>query len=240
MTLPSDRPVALVTGANRGIGKEIARGLARAGMTVLLGSRDPERGVLAARELAADGVVFVQLVDVTDPASVTSTAQAITRRFGRLDVLVNNAGIAQRGIGAPSAFTAEHLRVVYETNVFGVVTMMHTLLPLLRLAPAARVVNVSSTRGSLTEPSAFGGQPNLAYSTSKTALNALTVHYARELADTPIKVNAASPGHVATDFNDHTGTRTPEQGAAVVVRLATLPADGPTGGFFNDDRAESW
>ena len=231
--------IALVTGANKGIGKAIARGLAQKGMTVLLGARNPERGMQAAQELSADGaVVFLQL-DVTDEASINAAAQEIASRYGKLDVLVNNAG-TNVGRQQPGEVIAAFMREVYETNVFGVVAVTHAMLPLLLQAPAGRIVNISSLRGSLSSPDAFVGQPSLPYSSSKTALNALTVHYARGLADTPIKVNAAAPGFVATDFNHFAGERTPEQGAAIALTLATLDEHGPTGGFFDDRGPLPW
>lgn len=231
--------VALVTGANKGIGKAIARGLAQKGMTVLLGARNPERGMQAARELSADGTVLFLQLDVTNEASINAAAKEIARYYGKLDVLVNNAG-TNVGRQQPSEVTAASMREVYETNVFGVVAVTHAMLPLLRQSPAGRIVNISSLRGSLSSPGAFVGQPSLPYSSSKTALNALTVHYARDLADTPIKVNAAAPGFVATDFNHFTGERTPEQGAVIALTLATLDEHGPTGGFFDDKGPLPW
>ena len=230
---------ALVTGANKGIGKEIARGLLRRGMTVLLGARDPGRGRAAAAELALDGEVVFLPLDVTDEWSIGVAAATIEDRLGRLDVLVNNAGIASPR-DLPSEVTAEAMRQVYETNVFGIVAVTHAMLPLLKRSRAGRIVNVSSLHGSLGDPGAFVGQPSMPYSTSKTALNALTVHYARELEPLGIKVNAAAPGHFATDFNGHRGTRTPAEGAAIAIRLATLDQDGPTGGFFDDDGPIAW
>ncbi len=231
--------IALVTGANKGIGKAIARGLAQRGMTVLLGARHPERGMQAAQELSADGMVLFLHLDVTDEASVHAAAQEIARRYGKLDVLINNAGI-NVGSQQPSEVTAASMRQVYEINVFGVVTVTHAMLPLLRQSLAGRIVNISSIRGSLSSPDAFVGQPTLPYSSSKTALNALTVHYARALVDTPIKVNAAAPGFVATDINHFTGERTPEQGAAIALTLATLDEHGPTGGFFDEKEQLPW
>lgn len=231
--------VALVTGANKGIGKEIARGLARLGMQVLIGARDEARGTAAAAELASDGRVSSLLLDVTDEASIAHAASEIKTRWGRLDILVNNAGAPAPRL-PPSEVDAAAMRTVYETNVFGVVAVMHALLPLLKESPAARIVNISSLRGSLSDEGAFVGQPSMPYSTSKTALNALTVHYARELAASGIKVNAAAPGHVATDFNNFGGTRTPAEGAAIAIKLATLDADGPTGGLFDDTRRIPW
>jgi NAD(P)-dependent dehydrogenase (short-subunit alcohol dehydrogenase family) len=243
MTTTISKKVALVTGANKGIGKAIARGLAREDFIVYLGARDPERGRAAAAELTADGTVhFVQL-DVTYPASVTAAKHTIDSEAGRLDVLVNNAGISSAPgsrFRTPIEETAENMRVVYETNVFAVVTVTNAFIPLLLRSKAGRIVNVTSKRGSIGEEGAWVGRPYMAYSTSKTALNALTVHYARSLADTPIKVNGAAPGHVATDFNGFRGPRTPEQGAVVAIRLAQLDSDGPTGLVFEDDSQLAW
>jgi NAD(P)-dependent dehydrogenase (short-subunit alcohol dehydrogenase family) len=238
-TVETHNRVALVTGANRGIGKEIARGLLRRGMTVLLGARDPARGRAAAAELAIDGEAIFLPLDVTDEWSIGVAAAAIEDHHGRLDVLVNNAGVAATR-DLPSEVTAEAMRLVYETNVFGIVAVIHAMLPLLKRSAAGRIVNVSSLRGSLGDPGAFAGGPSIAYSTSKTALNALTVHYARELAPLGIKVNAAAPGHRATDFNGRSGTRTPAEGATIAIRLATLEQDGPTGGFFDENGPIAW
>jgi NAD(P)-dependent dehydrogenase (short-subunit alcohol dehydrogenase family) len=144
------------------------------------------------------------------------------------------------GYHKPSEETADEVRHVYETNVFAVVTVTNAFLPWLLKAHAGRIVNVTSKRGSIGEEGAWVGGPSMAYSSSKTALNAITVHYARELAGGPVKVNGAAPGHVATDFNGFRGTRTPEQGAAIAIRLATLGEDGPMGGVFDDDGALKW
>jgi NAD(P)-dependent dehydrogenase (short-subunit alcohol dehydrogenase family) len=231
--------IALVTGANKGIGKEIARGLAQRGFTVLLGARDAERGLTAAAGLAADGHVFFQQIDVTDAESVAAAAKHVDDRYGRLDVLINNAGISG-GRSTPSEDTAERMRQVFETNVFGVVTAIHAFLPLLRKSAAGRIVNVSSLLGSLTDQGTLQNRPSMPYASSKTALNAITIHYAHELADTNIKVNAASPGYVATDLNHFSGFMTPAQGAEIEIELAMLDADGPTGGFFNADGPMAW
>ncbi|HTX49633.1 MAG TPA: SDR family oxidoreductase [Caulobacteraceae bacterium] len=231
--------VALVTGANKGIGKAIVAGLLHDGFVVYLGSRNATNGQEAAADLASHGDVRPLQLDVTSDADVTAAAALIERECGHLDALVNNAG-ANVGYQKPTEETPDNLRYVYETNVFAVVRVTNAFLPLLKKAPAGRIVNVTSKRGSIGEPGAWVGQPSMTYSSSKTALNALTVHYARELQDTPIKVNGAAPGHVATEFNGFRGTRTPEQGAAVAVRLATLPADGPTGAVFEDDQQLQW
>jgi NAD(P)-dependent dehydrogenase (short-subunit alcohol dehydrogenase family) len=226
---------ALITGANKGIGLETARLLGARGMTVLAGARDAARGRQAEQELRAGGADarFVQL-DVTDEASAGQAAKWIESEFGVLDILINNAGIARGdGDGRPSQTTLATLREVYETNVFGVVAVTNAMLPLLLRAAAGRIVNVSSEVGSIasmTDPDGpMAGMASIPYPSSKTALNMVTAMYAKELRDTPIKVNAANPGYCATDLNGHNGFRTPEQGAQVCVHLATLPADGPSG-----------
>jgi NAD(P)-dependent dehydrogenase (short-subunit alcohol dehydrogenase family) len=239
--------VVLVTGANKGLGKEAAGQLARRGLTVLLASRDPGRGAEAAGELAAGGAVVspVQL-DVTDPASVRAAANRIGSEYGRLDVLVNNAG-ATADVAAMET-TAADMRPVFEVNVFGTAETIRAMLPLLRQSPMARIVNVSSTTASLTMTGSghdFGGNASrrLVYSTSKTAMNMLTVQYARAFAADPglahIKINSATPGHTATGMSGHHG-RSVADGARIIVDLATLPADGPTGGFFNDQGPVPW
>ncbi|MFJ9713924.1 SDR family oxidoreductase [Streptomyces sp. NPDC101234] len=234
--------IALITGANKGIGYETARLLGERGMTVLVGARNEELGRKAASALREGGADarFLQ-IDVTDDASVQRAADHVDAAYGRLDVLVNNAGIVgdvEGARGGPSAATRAALRQVFEANVFGVVAVTNAFLPLLRSAEAARIVNVSSEVGSLT----FMSDPEhplhqlatIPYPASKTALNMVTVMYAKELGDTPIKVNAANPSHCATDLTHHTGSRTPEQGALVSVALATLSADGPSGRFWGD------
>ncbi len=225
--------IALITGANKGIGLETARQLGARGVTVLAGARDEARGLRAEqalREAGADAR-FVRL-DVTDPKSAREAADWVDREYGRLDILVNNAGIA-RG-GPPSQTDLDQMREVYETNVFGVIRVTNAMLPLLRRVPAARIVNVSSEVGSITSmtdpASPLAQMPaGLAYPSSKSALNMITAMYARELRDTPIKVNAANPGYTATDLNRHSGFRSVAEGAEASVHLATLDADGPSG-----------
>ncbi|WP_327141101.1 SDR family oxidoreductase [Nocardia sp. NBC_01327] len=227
---------ALITGANKGIGYETARQLAARGITVLVAARDKDLGQGAADTLKAEGAQahFVQL-DVTDEDSIARAAAWIDAEFGSLDILINNAGIGGfvDGDNKPSSTTLATLRKVYETNVFGVVAVTNAVLPLLRRAPAARIVNVSSEVGSIalmTDPeSPMWPMAAIPYPSSKTALNMITAMYAKELWDTPIKVNAANPGYTATDLNGNTGFRTPTQGAEPSVYLATLPADGPSG-----------
>lgn len=237
----TDTKIALVTGANKGIGYQIAAQLAGLGMTVLLAARDRVRREEAAARLGVHPIAL----DVTDPATIAAAAAEVERRFGRLDVLVNNAAITGPWEQAPSTVDLDVVRAVFETNVFGVMAVTNALLPLLAKSPAARVVNVSSGVGSvtlLTDPA--HGLTDLpaaaAYPTSKAALNAVTAQYARELAPRGILVNAVDPGYCATDLNGHRGHRTPAQGAAVAVRLAALGPDGPTGGFHGEDGPLPW
>ncbi|GAB3359889.1 SDR family NAD(P)-dependent oxidoreductase [Micromonospora halotolerans] len=248
------RQVALITGANKGIGRATAEQLAALGMTVLIGARNARHGDEAAAAVrAAGGEAHAITLDVTDPATVLAAARQVEERFGHLDALVNNAGVSGAGNVAPldvrgqipSVADLNIVRAVFETNVFGVITVTNGMLPLLRRSPAPRIVNLSSDAASLTITSdpdgPFAGLPPVAgYTPSKTALNALTLQYANELRKDGILVNAAAPGFCATDINQHTGHRTAAQGAAVVVRLATLGADGPTGGFFSEDGPIPW
>ncbi|GAB3816416.1 SDR family oxidoreductase [Micromonospora zhanjiangensis] len=241
----TEKIIALVTGANRGIGQEIARGLAVAGATVLVGARSTEAGRQAAEKLTADGLDATAVeVDVTDAESVARAARWVEDEFGRLDALVNNAGVLLERGQWPSQVPMEVLDRTYQVNVFGVIRMIDAMLPLLRRSAAGRIVNLSSGLGSfaLTADSdhQFAKNPLLAYNSSKSALNAVTVSYANELRNTPIKVNSADPGYCATEMNGYGGTRTPAQGAIAAVRLATLPADGPTGGFFDEDGPHPW
>ncbi len=233
--------VALVTGANKGIGFATAQGLGKAGFVVALGARDDTRRAEAVERLRGDGIeAFGVALDVTSDASVAAAAEAIAERTGRLDVLVNNAGISGRTDGDaqdPTALDLDVVRTVLETNVLGVVRVTNAVLPLLRRADRPRIVNMSSNMGSLALRT---GPIMAAYAPSKAMLNAITVQYARRLADTPVIVNAGCPGYVATDFTGFAGARTPEQGAAIAIRLATLPDDGPRGGFFDDAGAVAW
>ncbi|SDM77247.1 SDR family oxidoreductase [Actinacidiphila guanduensis] len=233
--------IALVTGANKGIGRAIAQGLAAIGFTVAVGARDEARREKAVEQLRAEGAdVFGVALDVTSDDSVAAAAASIGKRAGRLDVLVNNAGISGRtdaGTQDPTTLDLDVLRTVLETNVFGVVRVTNAMLPLLGRADSPRIVNMSSNMGSLALRT---GPVMAAYAPSKSMLNSLTVQYARRLADTKIIVNAACPGYVATDFTGFAGSRTPEQGAAIALRLATLPDDGPRGGFFDDEGAIAW
>ncbi|HEY2481715.1 MAG TPA: SDR family oxidoreductase [Caulobacteraceae bacterium] len=240
-----DKPVALVTGANQGIGLQIAKDLAAENFTVLVGSRDLPRGEAAAKTI--DGDARALQLDVTDQASITAAAARIRGELGRLDVLVNNAAISNTGLKPgmtieeyahstrPSVVSLDEVRTVWETNVFGVLAVYQAMLPLLREAPAARIVNVSSGVGSLTrnsDPAApYRPMFGPVYPASKTALNAMTLAMAIELESTGIKVNAACPGFTKTNLNNYLGTQTVEEGAREPVRLALLGPDGPTGTY---------
>ncbi|RYE86210.1 MAG: SDR family oxidoreductase, partial [Myxococcales bacterium] len=221
------RKTALITGANKGIGLEIARQLGQRNHTVWLGARDAARGDEAVAGLRAEGIDAHALpLDVTDDASVKAAAATLARSSPRLDVLVNNAGVALGGYVPPSQASVEDMRATYEVNTFGPVRVIQAFLPLLIAAGQGRIVMMSSSLGSIAEQldmtSASYGASLLAYNSSKSALNMITVLFARELAAHGIKVNAANPGYVSTDLNDHQGHRTVEEGARIAVRLATL------------------
>jgi NAD(P)-dependent dehydrogenase (short-subunit alcohol dehydrogenase family) len=245
-----DKQVALVTGANQGIGLQIAKELAAHGFTVLVGSRNFERGEAAAREIGPDAHALQ--LDVTDRDSIDAAAKRVRNEFGRLDVLVQNAAISNTSklpgqsieeyakLSRPSNVSLDEVRAVWETNVFGVLAVYQAMLPLLREVPHARIVNVSSGVGSLTMNSdpacpwraVFGP----VYPASKTALNAMTVAMAIELESTGIKVNAVSPGFTRTNLNNYAGTETVEEGAREAVRVALLGPDSPTGTFTHATR----
>ena len=240
-----DKPVALVTGANQGIGLQIAKDLVTHGFTVLVGSRNLQRGEAAANAIGPDAHALQ--LDVTDQPSIAAAAARIRQELGRLDVLVNNAAISNTGwppgmtieehatSTRPSNVPLDEVRAVWETNVFGVLAVYQAMLPLLRQSPHARIVNVSSGVGSLT----MNSDPALPYRSifgpvyhaSKTALNAMTLAMAIELESTGIKVNAVSPGFTKTNLNNYAGTETVEEGAREAVRVALLGPDGPTGTF---------
>lgn len=246
-----DKRVALVTGANQGIGHQIARDLAARGLTVLLGARDLAKGEAAARQIG-ERAHAIQ-IDVTDQASIDAAAAHIRNVFGRLDVLMNNAGISRAKpdqsfgeavrtnllIDAP----IEDVRTVFETNVFGVIAVTQAMLPLLREAPAGRIVITGSSGASLTlnsDPTnphrrMFGN-----YSVSKTAAHAVMLAFALALEDTNIKVNAACPGFTSTGLNNFNGTRSVEEGAREPVRLALIGEDGPTGTFSDENGPVPW
>jgi NAD(P)-dependent dehydrogenase (short-subunit alcohol dehydrogenase family) len=231
-----ERGIALVTGANRGIGREVVRRLAQDGFTAILGARDPDKGEAAAAELRGQGLgVDSRQIDVADAESVNALGEALASDFGRLDVLVNNAAVHydtwQRGVDADLDVVREAL----ETNVLGAWRTTQACLPLLRRSPHGRLVNVSSGAGSLAGMGA--GAP--AYSVSKAALNAMTRILAAELRDDGVLVNAVCPGWVATDMGG-AGGRPVEHGAASVLWAVALSDDGPTGGFFRDGRPLEW
>ena len=240
----SEPTIALVTGANKGIGYEIAAGLGALGWRVGVGARDDHRREAAVEKLRAAGVdAFGVPLDVTDDASAAAAAALVEERAGHLDVLVNNAGVTGGTSQSPTTADLAAVRTAVETNVIGVIRVTNAMLPLLRRSASPRIVNMSSSVGSLarqTDPGAETGPLSAAYSPSKTMLNAVTIQYAKELRDTNILINAACPGYTATDLNAFRGVRTPEQGAAVAIRLATLPDNGPTGGFFEDAGVVPW
>ena len=239
-----DKPVALVTGANQGIGLQIAKDLAAKGVTVLLGSRDIERGEAAAKEVGLNAVALQ--LDVTDQASITAAAERIRKDFGRLDILIQNAAIStttnemrspEEHVKAnrPSIVSLDEMRAVWDTNVFAVLSVYQAMVPILRATPNSRIVNVSSGAGSLTlvsDPdSPIRPFFDTTYAASKTALNALTLAMAIELQAENIPVNAVSPGYTKTRLNGFAGTDTLEEGAAEAVRVALLGSGGPTGTF---------
>jgi NAD(P)-dependent dehydrogenase (short-subunit alcohol dehydrogenase family) len=246
MATPANgKKIALVTGANKGIGYEIARGLAKQEMTVLLACRDQGRAEKAAGELAKEGLATIPvLLDVTRPETIAPAAAQIDRAYGKLDALVNNAGIAREWQFKPSQVELSLVKEIYETNLFGPMAVIQAMLPLLLRSPAGRIVNVSSSLGSLALTSDTSTELSklhaLGYCTSKSALNAVTVQFANELRETAVKVNAVCPGYVATDLNNRSGPRTPEQGARIAIEMATIPPDGPTGGYFDDNGRVPW
>ncbi|MEH2468912.1 NAD(P)-dependent dehydrogenase (short-subunit alcohol dehydrogenase family) [Nitrobacteraceae bacterium AZCC 2161] len=243
-----EKLIALVSGANKGLGKEVARQLGRRGLRVYLASRNRARGEEAANELIAEGldVVPVQL-DVTSDESVAALARDLQRWYGRLDVLVNNAGVL---VSRPAfEITSAEMKETFDTNVFGVVRMVHAMLPLLQASKQPRIVNIASTTASLTlasDPTTMFGREDtiIAYASSKSAVTMLTVQYAnafrRSEAHAHIKINTATPGYIATDLNNFSGNRTVEEGSRIVIQLATLPDDGSSGGFFNDAGSVPW
>ena len=247
--------VALITGANKGIGFETARQLGQLGITVLLGARDRERGEKGAEALRSEGLdAKTVLLDVTKQASIHAAAQEVARTYRKLDILINNAGIllpnaeslGEGGaIRPPSECRIESLRETFETNFFGAFMVTQAFLPLLRRSPAGRIVNVSSIHASLhlkvVEDSQETRHPLfLAYCASKTALNSLTAILANEFANTPIKVNSICPGYTDTDLSSHLGPKSPAEAAQISVHFATLPDDGPSGGFFNEHGTLPW
>lgn len=233
--------IALVTGANKGIGKEIARQLAKRDVHVIMGARDRKRGQAAVDELSKEGLsVELVVLDVTNDNSVAAAAKTIQDKHGKLDILVNNAGIAVWSQD-PLQLDVEAFQATYDTNVFGIVRVIGAMHGLLRASGAGRIVNMSTSLASLSR---IQKNPELmllpAYNSSKTAVNALTVIYAKLFDADAVKVNVACPGFVDTDLNNHTGIRNVEEAAATPVRLALLDDSGPTGGFFDDGGIIEW
>jgi NAD(P)-dependent dehydrogenase (short-subunit alcohol dehydrogenase family) len=240
--------IALITGANKGIGLEAARQLAQKGIHVLIGARDATKGQAAAQMLQAEGYKadFIP-VEVSNEVSVKQAAQIVGDRYGKLDILINNAGINPefgQGIFSIDQMPSDLMMQIYQTNVFGPFTMIREFLPLLRKSEAGRIVNLSSTLGSLTDQSnpesTYRPFNIIGYNSSKTALNAMTVQIAKQLTDTNIKINSACPGWVKTDMGTDAAPRTVEEGTRIIIKLATLPNDGPNGGFFDEAGAIGW
>jgi NAD(P)-dependent dehydrogenase (short-subunit alcohol dehydrogenase family) len=249
--MSTSEQVAFISGANRGLGLETARGLGELGVTVLIGSRDAVKGEQAAAGLKKKGIKTEAVgFDVTNREDHKRLAALLEKRFGRLDILVNNAGIARDGedfskpFNTTSTVTEAALRETFDTNFFAVVALTQTLLPLIRKAPAGRIVNLSSVLGSLTlhsDPkSPIYDKKAFAYDASKTALNAFSVHLAAELRGTRIKVNSAHPGWVKTELGGDSAPLEVSEGGKTSVQLATLPDDGPTGGYFHLGEALPW
>lgn len=238
------KKTVLITGANKSIGFETARQMGSKGYSMWIGSRDGARGEEAVRSLKAEGIeARLLIIDVTDATSVKQAADHVRTEDGKLDALINNAGIPGQMV-PPSQQSVDDIRAIYETNVFAPVLVTQTFLPLLQAAGGATIVMVSSGLGSLgwlSDPdNQFYDVNFLGYNSSKTALNAITVSLAKDLAASGIKVNAADPGYTATDFNGHSGYRTVEQAASGIVWLASLDETGPTGGFFFDGEVVPW
>lgn len=243
--MTSSPRIALVTGANKGIGLEIARQLAHAGVFVILGARDPARAKAAVEDLASKGLKAESVaIDLTDAASIAAAAVEIRTTYGRLDILVNNAGIVDPADGPPSISSVEAVRRIMETNFIGTLAVTQAMLPLLRQSPAGRIVNLSSSLGSLTlngDPtSAYYAARLMGYNASKAALNMLTVLLAEELRGTSIVVNSVSPGYVKTDLNGHNGVMSVEDGAKLPVEYALLGADAVTGRFVEPGASTPW
>jgi NAD(P)-dependent dehydrogenase (short-subunit alcohol dehydrogenase family) len=240
--------VAFITGGNKGIGLETARQLGHLGIAVVIGARDLEKGSAAAHKLKSEGMHAEAIrFDVTNPADYQAVYDYFDSHYGRLDILVNNAGIARENFMAgnqTSSTSAEVLHDTFDTNFFGVIKITQSLLPLLRKSPAGRIVNLSSILGSLTlhaDPnSPIYNAKSFAYDASKAALNAFTIHLAHELKDTNIKVNSAHPGWVKTDMGTDAAPMEIPDGARTSVLLATLPDDGPTGGYFHMNDPLPW
>jgi NAD(P)-dependent dehydrogenase (short-subunit alcohol dehydrogenase family) len=242
-----EKKIALISGGNRGLGLEIGRQLGKLGVTILLGARTEESGSAAADQLVAEGIEadFISL-DITDEASILKVAERVTDKFGRLDILINNAGMQAKN-QAPSVISADLLRSFINTNFIGHVLLTQALLPLLKASQAGRIVNMSSSIGSMatmgdsvnTNPRIAAATP-LGYSSSKAALNMFTILLAKELKQTSIKVNSADPGRTQTDMGGSEAPNTIAYGARPAVWLACLDENGPTGGFFSHNKVNPW
>ncbi|PNQ85922.1 SDR family oxidoreductase [Paenibacillus polymyxa] len=237
--------IVLITGGNKGIGFETARQLGNMGYEILIGARNEKKGHEAVTLLETEKIKAKTVVlDVTNPSSILSVVEWIEQEYGLLDILINNAGVFLEGDIPPSELELSVLKSTYETNVFGVFSITKAMLPLLRNSSSGRIVNLSSGLGSLTlnsDPtSEFYNVNSLAYNSSKTAVNALTVFFAKELSDSPVKINSVCPGFTATDLNGNSGYRSVEQAASIVVKLATINSDGPSGGFFDNHGVVPW
>ncbi|HEU4635444.1 MAG TPA: SDR family oxidoreductase [Edaphobacter sp.] len=245
--MSTGKKVALISGANKGIGFETARQLGKQGITVLLGARDLAKGEAAAEQLKKEGIdVRAVKFDVVNAADIKAAAELVAKEFGKLDILINNAGVMFEPIGGNNSSTVSEqvLRDTFETNFFSAVAVTNAFLPLLKKSDAGRIVNVSSILGSLslhaTEGSPIYEAKALAYDSSKAALNSYTVHLAHELKGTGIKVNSAHPGWVKTDLGTDAAPMNVVDGAKTEVELATLGPDGPTGGFFHMGETITW
>lgn len=238
------KQTVFITGANKGIGYETAKQLGKQGYFVFLGARSEANGKEAVRRLREEGVEAEYIsIDVANSSTIASAAEEVAALTSSLDVLINNAGISAGG-NIPSEQNIEDIRRVYEVNVFGPIQIIQAMLPLLKKAPCGRIVNVSSGLGSLTfnsDPAHehYGANP-LDYNSSKTALNAVTVMFAKEFAGTSLKINTVDPGYTATDLNGNSGTRTVSHSAGTVAKLALIGEDGPSGRFFDENGEIPW
>jgi NAD(P)-dependent dehydrogenase (short-subunit alcohol dehydrogenase family) len=245
LKLRTEKKHALITGANKGIGFAIAKGLAEQGLTVWIGARDLERGEAAVAELTKDGLDARFLaIDVADDTSVQKAAARLSDEIEALQVLVNNAGILVDVSTPPSQIPMEDIKSTFEVNLFGPIRVTQAFVPLLKAASDARVVMMGSGVGSLaliTDPTSLYSSVNLLdYTASKVALNAVTVSFAKELEPFGIKVNVVEPGHVRTDLNRNTGFISPEEGAVTAIKMALIGSDGPNGGFFGSHGRQPW
>ena len=243
--MPSSNKIALITGANKGIGYEVARQLGKQNCTVLIGARNTKLGEDAAAKLKKENIDarFIEL-DVTNRDSIKAATAKIEKDFGRLDILVNNAGINVRGDGPPSSVDVDVVNRVFQTNFIGALAVAQAMLPLIRKSEAGRIVNVSSELGSITSFSdpnwKFAAVKYIGYCASKAAMNMMTAQLAAELRDTGIKVNSVNPGYTATDLNNNQGHQTIEEGSAETIRAALFANDGPTGKFLETGGQLPW